>query len=60
MPIAVEHPAQETYAKKGPLDGVTRSREHKEKTRLNPTPMAHTQHNRENTEPNGRVTRLIL
>ncbi len=31
-PIAVEHPAQETYAKKGPLDGVTRSRERKEKT----------------------------
>ena len=35
-PIVVEHPGLGTFAKKGPLDRMTRSREHREKTRLKP------------------------
>jgi len=35
---------------------ATKSRERETETRLDPTPMAHTKHNRTNTEPNRRVS----
>src|SRR5438132_10846580 len=44
-----------TYAKKGPLDGVTRSREHKEKTRLNPTVQIETTSRHTQTKPSNTL-----
>src|SRR5437879_11101405 len=53
-PIVVEHPGLGTFAKKGPLDRMTRSREHREKTRLNPTVRMETTQRHTQTKPSTR------